>query len=110
MRSRRVRSEPSITRSPARIIAPPMQLRVNRALQAHLAPQTLLQRGGQLLLLCGIERRRGSHRDIDNSLRLVLQTLEQRGDLGQVSQAAVLGERAHEVRAVVAELPARRYR
>src|SRR5277367_1290143 len=47
--------------------------RVDLSVQAYLALQALLERGGQLLLLRGVERRRGGHGDVGDPLRVVLQ-------------------------------------
>ena len=92
-----------MTRSPERITAPPISCGIDLRVQAHLALQAPLQRGRQLLLLRAVERRGRGHGDVDHSLRLILHAVEQRGDLRQVREAAVLGQRAHEVCAVLAQ-------
>src|SRR5207237_9888229 len=77
---------------------------IDLAVQAHRALQSLLERGGELLFLGRVERCRGGDRDVGDALRGVLELIEQRADLRQVSEAPVDGEHAHEVRALTPKL------
>src|ERR1700681_461223 len=79
------------------------QRRIDLTVQAHGALESLVQCGGELALLTRIQRRGGSDRDVGDALRGVLERIEQRGNLRQVGEAPVDGERAHEVRALIAE-------
>src|SRR5579864_2880395 len=79
------------------------ELRVCLAVQPHLAPQPLLERCAELVPLRLIERRRRSHRDILDALGVVLESVEELRDLRQVAEAVIVGERAHEVCAMLAE-------
>src|SRR5207253_3694931 len=80
------------------------ELGIDRTVQSYRALESLLQRGGELALLTRIHRRGGSDRDVGDALRGVLELIEQRADLRQVSEAPVDGEHAHEVRALTPKL------
>src|SRR6516165_5587753 len=50
-----------------------------------------------------IERRRRGHRDVHHALSVILQRVEQLGDLRQVAEAVVVRKHTHEVRAMLSE-------
>src|SRR6478752_2968598 len=66
------------------------QAAVDAGVQAHLAPQLLLQRGGVAAFLVGRELHGGEHFDIDRVLDFGLHLLEQRRDLGEEAEAPVV--------------------
>src|ERR1700722_10678908 len=80
---------------------------VGVALHANAALQFALQGRRQRLTLAVIQRRRGGHRHVDDLFRLVLQLVVESRDLGEVTETVILGERAHEVRAVFTQRSAR---
>ena len=102
-RSSRPLIEPSITRSPALRTAPPSRLPSTLVCRRTLAPQLLLQRRRVAAFLVGRELTAADHFDIHRVLDVGLHLLEQRRDLGEESEPAVLREQRHEVAAVLVE-------
>src|SRR5579864_7593677 len=76
---------------------PADQLRVDLAVQAYLALQALAEREGDLLPLRLVERCGGGHGDVRDTLGRIFQRIELRGDLRQVGQAVIVGQRAQEI-------------
>src|ERR1700689_1226450 len=83
---------------------PADQARVDLAVQPYLALEALFERLSELFLLRLIERRRRGYRHVGNPSGAILEAVKEARDLGQVGQAVVGGERAHEVRALDLEL------
>ena len=103
-RSSRPLSEPSITRSPALRTAPPMQAAVDLACAGApgaRASSAARPRSGFPGRASSCDGR--DHFDIHRVLHLGLHLLEQRRDLGEESEPAVLRRAAREVAAVLVE-------
>src|SRR5205814_6769166 len=76
------------------------ELGIDRTVQSYRALESLLQRGGELALLTRIHRRGGSDRDVGDALRGVLELIEQRADLRQVSEAPRSEEHTSELQSL----------
>src|SRR5215469_5476182 len=79
------------------------QRRVGLAVQPHLTLEPPLERRDDPVAVRLIECGRRGDRDIRHTLGIVLESAEQLGDLGKIAETVVVGERTHEVRALLTE-------
>src|SRR5215472_14643938 len=79
------------------------QRRIGLVVQPHFTLEPALERRGDPVALCLIECGRRGDRDIRDTLGIVLESAKQLSDLRQIAETVVVGERAHEVRALLTE-------